>query len=85
MPQVKMTELPRTELAQFDWIVGPVYAAHVADLYDIALVYQGPGAYAVVRPSHQAYVACCPNERKAQQLIESLADALSDDERTRPV
>lgn len=85
MPRIAMTELPRTELSQFNWIVGPVYSAQVADAYDIALVYQGPGAYAVVRPSHQAYVACCPNERKALALIETLADALSDDERSRPV
>jgi hypothetical protein len=77
MTTVAMMNLPRSMLTEFDWIVGPVYAADVARDHDIAVVYQGPGAYAVVRPSMQSYVACCPTERKALQLVEALVEAIS--------
>lgn len=58
--------------AEFGWIVGPVLAAEVWDSKCIALVYQGPRAYAVVNPSARDYLACCPTERLARAFIDRL-------------
>ena len=63
----KYEQLNRNELGQFNWIVGPVLAAWMAD-DDHAIILQTKGAWAVVKNGN--YLGCCPTMLAAMRFIE---------------
>lgn len=70
IPEFDLYRSP-AQLAEFDWIVGPVLSAYVWSGSPLVIVYQGHKAYAVVNRVTHEYLGCCPTFNHAIKFLEA--------------
>ena len=64
-------------LAQFSWVLGPVFGVDRIAGTDLALLDQGPGAVTIVNVPQRKFIACCPKLRHAVAFVARAAGVAS--------
>lgn len=58
------------DLAECDWIVGPVLAMYKLRFSSLAIVLQGTKAWSIVDRETREFIGCCPSLAKATAVID---------------